>query len=194
MGYLISETTKEEREQIVREALGNIDGQCDGCMSGLADMYKFFSENTLDRFSFHDCVCSRMHYDGSSIIMDMEWMEVLPSHPNNPYEKAHQTKAGCVILKNPCLLKCTLIPWNEQKLTSKELAIDKIDVKEIEILEFNEEMDEEGYTLKIYGELQPYQKDQQYAFIHMIVHYSSSQDMFDELAGESWFEDERFSE
>jgi hypothetical protein len=40
MGYLISETTKEEREQIVREALGNIDGQCDGCMSGLADMYQ----------------------------------------------------------------------------------------------------------------------------------------------------------
>jgi hypothetical protein len=27
MGYLISETTKEEREQIVREALGNIDGR-----------------------------------------------------------------------------------------------------------------------------------------------------------------------
>ena len=40
MGYLISETTKEEREQIVRETLGNIDGQCDGCMSGLADMYQ----------------------------------------------------------------------------------------------------------------------------------------------------------
>ena len=40
MGYLISETTREEREQIVREALGNIDGQCDGCMSGLADMYQ----------------------------------------------------------------------------------------------------------------------------------------------------------
>jgi hypothetical protein len=40
MGYLISETTKEEREQIVRDSLGNIDANCDGCMVGLADMYQ----------------------------------------------------------------------------------------------------------------------------------------------------------
>jgi hypothetical protein len=40
MGYLISETTKEEREQIVKESLGNIEANCDGCMAGLADMYQ----------------------------------------------------------------------------------------------------------------------------------------------------------
>lgn len=40
MGYLISETTREERERIVAESLGNIDANCDGCMVGLADMYQ----------------------------------------------------------------------------------------------------------------------------------------------------------
>ena len=35
--YLISETTKEEREAIVKESLGNIEASCDGCMSGLAE-------------------------------------------------------------------------------------------------------------------------------------------------------------
>ena len=40
MGYLIKDTTKEERERIVAESLGNIDGSCDGCMAGLADMYR----------------------------------------------------------------------------------------------------------------------------------------------------------
>ena len=40
MGYLISETTKEEREKIVRESLGSISANCDGCMAGLADMYQ----------------------------------------------------------------------------------------------------------------------------------------------------------
>jgi hypothetical protein len=40
MGYLISETTKEEREQIVKDSLGNIDANCDGCMAGLAEMYQ----------------------------------------------------------------------------------------------------------------------------------------------------------
>ncbi len=37
---LIKDTTKEEREQIVAESLGNINGSCDGCMAGLAEMYQ----------------------------------------------------------------------------------------------------------------------------------------------------------
>ena len=39
-GYLIKDTTREEREQIVAESLGNIEATCDGCMSGLAEMYQ----------------------------------------------------------------------------------------------------------------------------------------------------------
>lgn len=40
MSYLIKDTTREEREKIVAESLGNLDGSCDGCMAGLADMYQ----------------------------------------------------------------------------------------------------------------------------------------------------------
>ena len=40
MSILIKDTTKEERECIVAESLGNISGSCDGCASGLADMYQ----------------------------------------------------------------------------------------------------------------------------------------------------------
>ena len=39
-GLFNSETTKEEREKIVAESLGNIDAACDGCMSGLVEMYQ----------------------------------------------------------------------------------------------------------------------------------------------------------
>ena len=39
-GYLISETTREEREKIVAESLGNIEANCDCCMAGLAEMYQ----------------------------------------------------------------------------------------------------------------------------------------------------------
>lgn len=39
-GYLIAETTREEREKIVAESLGNIEASCDGCMTGLAEMYQ----------------------------------------------------------------------------------------------------------------------------------------------------------
>lgn len=40
MKYLIKDTTKEEREQIVADSLGNISATCDGCMPGLAEMYQ----------------------------------------------------------------------------------------------------------------------------------------------------------
>ena len=40
MGYLIKDTTKEEREQIVKDSLGYIDATCDGCSVGLAEMYQ----------------------------------------------------------------------------------------------------------------------------------------------------------
>ena len=37
--YLVKDTTREEREEIVKESLGNISATCDGCMAGLAEMY-----------------------------------------------------------------------------------------------------------------------------------------------------------
>ena len=40
MKILIKDTTKEERERIVAESLGDTGVYCDGCMSGLAEMYQ----------------------------------------------------------------------------------------------------------------------------------------------------------
>ena len=39
-GYLIKDTTREERQKIVEESLGNISANCDGCMAGVAEMYQ----------------------------------------------------------------------------------------------------------------------------------------------------------
>ena len=41
---LIADTTREERERIVAESIGNIDGLCDGCSPGLAEMYQPYIE------------------------------------------------------------------------------------------------------------------------------------------------------
>ena len=43
MGYLIQDTTREERERIVAESLGNISAACDGCSAGIAEMYSIFA-------------------------------------------------------------------------------------------------------------------------------------------------------
>ena len=36
----IVDTTREEREQIVAQSIGNIDGACDGCSPGLLRLYQ----------------------------------------------------------------------------------------------------------------------------------------------------------
>ena len=41
-GYLIFETTREERERIIAESIGNIEATCDGCAAGLAEMYQAY--------------------------------------------------------------------------------------------------------------------------------------------------------
>ena len=46
--YLIKDTTKEEREAIVAEALGNIEANCDGCMPGLAEMYQAYIDGEME--------------------------------------------------------------------------------------------------------------------------------------------------
>ena len=40
----IADTTWEERERIVAESIGNIDGACDGCSPGLIRMYRDYIE------------------------------------------------------------------------------------------------------------------------------------------------------
>ena len=40
----IADTTREERERIVAESIGNIDGLCDGCSPGLIEMYQAYIE------------------------------------------------------------------------------------------------------------------------------------------------------
>ena len=40
----IADTTREERERIVAESIGNIDGLCDGCSAGLINMYQDYIE------------------------------------------------------------------------------------------------------------------------------------------------------
>ena len=40
----IADTTREDRERIVAESIGNISGLCDGCSPGIIEMYQDYIE------------------------------------------------------------------------------------------------------------------------------------------------------
>lgn len=48
MSILIKDTTKEERERIVAESIGNIDGGCDGCAAGIVEMYQPYIDGKME--------------------------------------------------------------------------------------------------------------------------------------------------
>lgn len=45
---LIADTTREERERIVAESIGNIEGMCDGCSPGLIRMYQDYIDGRME--------------------------------------------------------------------------------------------------------------------------------------------------
>ena len=48
MSILIKDTTREEREQIVADSIGNISATCDGCFAGLVDMYQDYIDGLVE--------------------------------------------------------------------------------------------------------------------------------------------------
>ena len=64
-GYLIKDTTVEERKKIVEESMGNISADCDGCMAGLAEMYQDYIEgkrkNPRYQYGIQCSLCQRRH-------------------------------------------------------------------------------------------------------------------------------------
>lgn len=62
--YLIKDTTREEREQIVAESIGNISSACDGCSPGLAEMYQDYIDGKKEIRDINMEFCARRSQQG----------------------------------------------------------------------------------------------------------------------------------
>lgn len=146
--------------------------------------FKYISENTIRYLSLHDCCCTRMYWDKSLLILEMEWMEVLASHPDNPFEKAHQSGTGRIVLKDAAIKSGELV------IGDSRIPIDPLkEIKDFQILTFDEIIDNGKFQLSLFGDSV---REPEAEFIEMKVDYSSSKVMFNELGEISWFESDDF--
>ncbi|MBQ8514859.1 MAG: hypothetical protein IJ496_05620 [Ruminococcus sp.] len=150
--------------------------------------FKYISQNTIQHLSLHDCVCANLFYKDSSLIFEMEWMEVLSAHPDNPFDQAHQSGCGRIVLFRPIINHGSLDKWKSNESKTIMLSEHK-EIKNFEILEFNEEKDKNGFVLSLYG---VFSSDPQFDSIEMKIMYSSSKVMFNNLNAVSWFESPEF--
>ncbi len=143
--------------------------------------FGYVSENTIEHLSLHDCGCSVMRFDGDDLILEMQWMEVLATHPDNPFTQAHQSGEGRIVLHGAHIERGELIKGD------KSSPIDKTaQVKDFEILALDEEKRDGGFVLSLLGVFSGADKPD---FIEMKIHCSSSSVLFSELGEVSWFED-----
>ena len=98
--------------------------------------FNVISENNLEYIDFHDCECSRLYYENDTLIFEMEWMEVLAEHPMNPYNKAHQSDEGMVLLQLPKIEQLILYKNDSEIISANDF--ENVDFRNIILLQYDE--------------------------------------------------------
>lgn len=60
---------------------------------------KFISNNEIEKFSFHDCYITQAEKIKDSLILTLNYVDVLSEHELNPYPKAMQTGKAKIIIE-----------------------------------------------------------------------------------------------
>ncbi len=146
------------------------------------EQWKYVSENTTDLISLHDCDCEHIYYADNRVIMKMEWMEILESHPNNMFAEAHQSGQGIIELVEPQIVECIY----EKSGVQEELGnIFKLDFRNLEILKFEEIPKEHGYENRMY--MIKASGKGVYDNVALTLRYKTSFVKFNEWKDVSWF-------
>ena len=147
------------------------------------DGFRYVSKNTIEHLSLHDCDCSAMRFDGEDLVFEVEWIEVLASHPDNPFPQAHQSGEGRIVLHGAVIERGELVKDDENSPIG-----DVAQVKGFEVLSFDEERRDGGFELSLLGIFSGFRGAEYADYIEMKIRYSSSTVMFGELGEVSWFE------
>jgi len=117
----------------------------------------------------------------------MEWMEILRTHPLNPFPQAHQSGEGRIELVEPKIVECTL-SMNGSEETHRVSDVRELDYRELEFLEYEEASREDGtdvYRAKMY---MLFDRESCYYDFCMEIKYQKSLVMWDTFHEVSWFE------
>lgn len=138
--------------------------------------YKTESRNTTQFIYLHDCQCKRLSYRGSQILLEMEWIEVLGEHPENPYDMAHSSDEGLIELND-----VIIIDYRSEKSTEIK---NPFELDDIEIYSYSEYSINSEYK---YAEISAYTPDD---FIMLEILFKESCVKWNNLDDISWFESE----
>lgn len=141
--------------------------------------YKVKSIDTTKHISLHDCRCKKIFLEGSTLTLQMEWMEIDAEHPKNPNSQAYSSDEGIIEFEEVIVLDVT---------TDDERRVDTSfqEYNNTEIMGFYETNVSSLYR---YGSLEFFDDYSEYICITFL--FKKSAIMWNELTHVSWFEDRR---
>lgn len=146
--------------------------------------YKVLSRNTAQYLDLHDCVCKRLYLTDSRLVLEMEWIEVLAEHPENPFDRSHQSGEGVIEFENVVILEAQVYDTDGKATPLAALP----EYSDIEINYLDDLPVDSNHR---YACIQAFTADNGFLSLEFI--YSVSRVMWNELNGESWFEEEKWS-
>lgn len=152
--------------------------------------YKYIHENCLNELELHDCACSHLYFQNDRLIFEMEWMEVLASHPQNPYPQAHQSGPGRIELVHPRIIECTLAESSITQNNPQSIPlsmVEELDFCDAEFRYYTETKNDKSYQAEMYLAFD--ERNSLYYGILIHIAYEKSVIMWNELNDISWFED-----
>ena len=135
--------------------------------------------NSAGFLSLHDCECNTLAISTNKVVLCMDWMEVMPEHPDNPYAVAHQSGEGQVEFTG-----CREVGLKVNGLDI-DVAGDSGDMifQSYVVLDFEITKAEDCFCANIYMV-----QNRSFNDISINLTFDSDIVRFNELGDESWFE------
>lgn len=156
--------------------------------------FKFISENTLEYLVLHDCTIEHAAFDGSSLICEMDFIDVLPEHPLNNFLVAKCTGEAVLVFEDVVVLESIVFDTSNAKGVDLSKEAIKVTIPIIEaadkflILESTcISSEENNYIYRFFGDVYPHNKRKCTDFGNYNIQFSKVYVCWNELEDDSWF-------
>lgn len=153
--------------------------------------FKFVSENTLDMLSLHDCTIERSSFINGILKLEMDFINVLPEHPQNEYPVAKCTNEALLVFENVEIIESFV--YGRRKVNHNSYVADKslgvsysIDVlaMNFEILQVTfHEYENLLFTYTFFGDANSIN----HGFAEFTIRFSRCLVCWNEFSGDAWF-------
>lgn len=102
--------------------------------------YQYVSKNMLEQLSLHDCVIDKAYINENELILEFDHLDVLETHPLNPYPVAKYSGKAAIIFESFDLVQSIL--YDTSMVSKKHIKVEEdAEILDIDILELAQEFE-----------------------------------------------------